>query len=358
MSSIISRPPSEDLAFEQIEAAVKETSRGRWFLEEFARRHRQADTLAVLDAIGQLQRSVQHALQAAPAAPVGATKPVHARREDVLDMARAIAKAQAEIRSLRTAGETESRFASASDELDGVIDTTEQATSKILSAAERIQEQAWIMREANADATICDLFDNAATEIYTACSFQDMTAQRIRKMVEALQFIDERLKSLIQNAGMTAMMEAEAEALKAATIDRAQGDDIWMSEAHQAEIDETFEFFTPAAASAEPTMVGADALDLDDAPLSMDDILAEVRAETMPMEQPHPAPMDDVPAKPVASPAPVRAFRFESNGPGTPDHDELLEGIVDQPAPAAAAPLSPFAHLDAASLEDRIRAFR
>ena len=43
MSSMIVKPPDDEHAYEQIEAAVMETSRGRWFLNEYARRNRHAD---------------------------------------------------------------------------------------------------------------------------------------------------------------------------------------------------------------------------------------------------------------------------------------------------------------------------
>jgi len=41
--------------YQAIEAAVMETARGRWFLAEYARRHRAADTAAVLEAIARLE---------------------------------------------------------------------------------------------------------------------------------------------------------------------------------------------------------------------------------------------------------------------------------------------------------------
>lgn len=44
--------------FEQIEAAVRETERGRWFLDEYARRHAQPDTLELLASL----RRIEHAL--------------------------------------------------------------------------------------------------------------------------------------------------------------------------------------------------------------------------------------------------------------------------------------------------------
>lgn len=45
-------------SFESLEAAVLETQRGRWFLEEYARRQRSAETLAILEILRKLENSV------------------------------------------------------------------------------------------------------------------------------------------------------------------------------------------------------------------------------------------------------------------------------------------------------------
>ena len=44
--------------FESLEAAVLETPRGRWFLEEYAKRQRSAETLAILDILKKLENSM------------------------------------------------------------------------------------------------------------------------------------------------------------------------------------------------------------------------------------------------------------------------------------------------------------
>ncbi|MGI9513035.1 MAG: hypothetical protein ACR2OL_09060 [Anderseniella sp.] len=49
----------DGLDYEEIEQAVMETSRGRWFLTEFARRHKAADTALLLDAIRRLEGQIQ-----------------------------------------------------------------------------------------------------------------------------------------------------------------------------------------------------------------------------------------------------------------------------------------------------------
>ena len=53
-------PPEQlrEADFELIEAAVRETARGRWFLDEFARRMRAADAARILGAIDRLEARV------------------------------------------------------------------------------------------------------------------------------------------------------------------------------------------------------------------------------------------------------------------------------------------------------------
>lgn len=255
MSSMIVKPPDDEHAYEQIEAAVMETSRGRWFLSEYARRNRHAETTTILDAIDRLQRNIGQR-----SSSVGFDH----LQNDIVEMARAIARTEREIRAIQPDGATATQFVSASDELDDVVDTTERATSSILSAAERVQEYAWTMREGHGNEADCDMLDACATEIYTACGFQDFTAQRIRKVVETLGFVDARLKSILEATGMAEDFHADEQMISEidAPPPPKSGSDIWMSDANQAEIDDTFDFFVPAAVS-EPTMVGADLMEME-----------------------------------------------------------------------------------------------
>ncbi len=108
-------------------------------------------------------------------------------------MAKTIVRLKTE---LAAEGES-SRFAEAKGALDDVVRTTEAATSSILEATEQIQEMAWTLREAGADAAVCDLLDRRAGDIYTACTFQDLTAQRTQKVVRTLRYLEGRLNGLI-----------------------------------------------------------------------------------------------------------------------------------------------------------------
>lgn len=59
----------DGLDYEEIEQAVMETSRGRWFLTEFARRHKAADTAVLLDAIRRLEGQLKSMSTEASAPP-------------------------------------------------------------------------------------------------------------------------------------------------------------------------------------------------------------------------------------------------------------------------------------------------
>ena len=56
-------PPSAESDYESIHAAVMETVRGRWFLSEYARRNRHADTDVLLKAIGRIESFIEDQVQ-------------------------------------------------------------------------------------------------------------------------------------------------------------------------------------------------------------------------------------------------------------------------------------------------------
>ena len=180
-----------------IEAAVMETARGRWFLAEYARRNRNADTDTLLTAIDKLEKTVVR--ERAPSSLM------HQVRMDLTDMANAIERTKTEIAQIKHEDNQGSeRFERATVELDAIVSQTESATGDILGAAEKIQEFAWTLREMGADSDKCDELDMEATNIYMACSFQDLTGQRIRKIVDAMRYVESRINSMIDIWGFEA----------------------------------------------------------------------------------------------------------------------------------------------------------
>lgn len=189
MSDSKALTPVAEADYDAIEGAVMETERGRWFLKEYARRNRAADTQMLLGAIERLEGMMVQNREA---------QEKDRLRMDLLEMSRAISRTRHEISTLRPQGAQPNELGVASEALDAIVRTTERATSDILEAAEQIQEAAWTLREEGASEAMCDELDRRATDIYTACSFQDLTAQRTTRIVDTLRFLEGRINAMIE----------------------------------------------------------------------------------------------------------------------------------------------------------------
>jgi hypothetical protein len=179
--------PAGEGDYDAICAAVMETVRGRWFLTEYARRNRHADTQLVLAALDRIERGLR-----------GKQSPesIERLRNDLTEMARAIARAKAEIAGVSPVDEGDS-IGDVSQELDSVVRATEEATSNILAAAAQIQEVAWSMREQGDDAGLADQLSAYAATIETAASSQKLAGERTQKVVDVMRDLEGRINDMI-----------------------------------------------------------------------------------------------------------------------------------------------------------------
>lgn len=107
-----------------------------------------------------------------------------------------IAQVRSELRHLSREDSQTRVIGSAHDELDAVIAATEQATGQILDACEKIESAA-----AQAATGVADGIIEQVTRVYEACGFQDITGQRIAKVVTALKQIEGRVGVLMNLVG-------------------------------------------------------------------------------------------------------------------------------------------------------------
>lgn len=115
-------------------------------------------------------------------------------------LGRTIARAKAEIAALKVEDIRDAHIPSATDELDAIVDHTAHATNEILDCCETLEQ---LQAELSGEAA--DKLQGAVTRIYEACSFQDITGQRIGKVVTALKAIEGRISSVVSAAsGMPA----------------------------------------------------------------------------------------------------------------------------------------------------------
>ncbi len=107
-----------------------------------------------------------------------------------------IKSVKSEIAAIRPDEVKENYLPLAADELGAIVDATAEATNAIMDAAEIVEQAAG---ESNAD--IGGKLRDATTSIYEACGFQDITGQRINKIVRALKDIEEKVDRLMAAFG-------------------------------------------------------------------------------------------------------------------------------------------------------------
>ena len=114
------------------------------------------------------------------------------------DLADYIEDARVEISSLSPEHEDTAGIPRAGKELDAIVEATESATDTIMQAAEDLMS----FDSDNFD----DYKEHVNTEvmkIFEACSFQDITGQRISKVVGTLNQVEDRVEKLISILGIT-----------------------------------------------------------------------------------------------------------------------------------------------------------
>lgn len=109
-----------------------------------------------------------------------------------------ITNARKEIAALQPGDLESARIPRAGLELDAIVQQTEEATNTIMEAAEEIMG----LDPSDTEAYVATSQD-AVMRIFEACSFQDITGQRISKVVETLSHIETRVLELRDLLGVT-----------------------------------------------------------------------------------------------------------------------------------------------------------
>ncbi len=166
-------PPATEADYDTICAAVMETGRGRWFLAEYARRNRNADTQILLAALERIEA----ATRGEPAAPPASTRLADAKTDAIKTDA------------IKTdAIKTEAMKPDAGDTGKGgppqdLANALENATAAIRAATEHLQDVAWRLRELQYDDRFCDKIDSGTRDIAAACMALEGAAAAARRMM-------------------------------------------------------------------------------------------------------------------------------------------------------------------------------
>jgi len=200
----------KDLTGEQyiaIEDSLLSSESGRAFL-------RMRDRRAAVIAVDEYHNGLRSIKEWIERANHRSAEDVHLEvlRKELIEMAASIRKAKSEISAMKPAGDDSANSARrinlATEELDAIVHSTERATTDILNGAERMMEISVRIRE-HGHTLDADQIDQEATNILMACGFQDITGQRIAKVVSTLRYLEERVDAMIRIWGVDGILPEE-----------------------------------------------------------------------------------------------------------------------------------------------------
>jgi chemotaxis protein CheZ len=138
-------------------------------------------------------------------------------------IADAINRTKREIAVLHGKSFDGSEMAKVTGELGAVVGGTEQATQQILEAAESIDQSASALSKVTSpdqQKLLSEEIQERVVSIFEACNFQDLTGQRISKVMATMKFIENHIMVMMEIWGGVDAIRAHAPAI----IDDREGD--------------------------------------------------------------------------------------------------------------------------------------
>lgn len=162
----------------------------------------EVDLSEVMEAIRNLERKIDGRPPIDPEAVTAMQdRKIEEIRTEIADIAGRIQATKVEIAALRHPLSNDDKFEAASAELSEIVRQTESATEGIMSNAEKIEEVVAdlmsVTKDEYANSRLGEIAD-FVTAIYESCNFQDLTGQRITKVIKVLNYIEERVDAMMQ----------------------------------------------------------------------------------------------------------------------------------------------------------------
>lgn len=117
-------------------------------------------------------------------------------KDELKNLLSYIEQAKTEIASLRPKEYSANKIPEASNELDAIVQGTEAAAEKIMDSADEIGELA-----EKCDDEVKAKLEQISTNLFEASGFQDITGQRVSKVVATLGHLEEKLSALADAIG-------------------------------------------------------------------------------------------------------------------------------------------------------------
>jgi len=145
-------------------------------------------------------------------------------RKELIGLFSHIQRLRMEITAIRKPGDADGdKFVRMADELDAIVEVTEEAINTIMESVEHINTMLAEIRPVVTDARVADTLDRVDEKIqslFEACAFQDITGQRVTKVVKLIKYVEERVNALIAIWGAPQLATVETQEEKRGEYDK------------------------------------------------------------------------------------------------------------------------------------------
>jgi len=124
---------------------------------------------------------------------------VETLRSELVGLFQYVQRVRTEIAAIHRPADEEHQITSMGEQLDAIVTATENATNTIM---ESVEEASDLLNGIRSDLTkeqqsVLDQVEEKTNTIFEACSFQDITGQRVSKVMKSITYVENRVSSLI-----------------------------------------------------------------------------------------------------------------------------------------------------------------
>lgn len=130
-------------------------------------------------------------------------------KRELLGLFNYIQRVKEEIAAISHPADEDHNFDNMSEQLTAIVKATEKATNKIMESVEQSNESIVALRGLVKDnkkaLKLLDKIDANGQDIFEACSFQDITGQRVNKITKSLIYVEQRVNAIVSIWGEGAL---------------------------------------------------------------------------------------------------------------------------------------------------------
>lgn len=144
--------------------------------------------------------------------PHAMVNPQDQLKQELGALFRYLQRVRQEIAAIDRPADQDHGFENMGDQMDAIVQATEAATNTIIEAMESTDETNRKLREGITDPDQVMLLDQINTnvnKVFEACAFQDITGQRVNRVVRSITYVEERVNALIALFGEEQISEVE-----------------------------------------------------------------------------------------------------------------------------------------------------